>query len=645
MKSALSLLIHKYRLRTVFLVTSLFVLFITSFAPIFVASAAPEPQQNTANQTQNQNSNNQQNNSNNNQDGQQTSRQQEDQQQVQNELDEGQSCDDVAGPLSFFFCPILDQIMKLIDWMVGPQDSILTNMLDVEPLQFNQDEGLYKAYQNVLNFANSLFIIVFLVIIFSNLIRDFTFLDNYNVKSTLPRFIAAVILAQFGYFIVAIAIDFGNILGVYAPKMITDGVLGANVAVPTLTDGVTGLLAFGGSNPLFSLGTGTVVFLLLFIMAIMAAIALFIALIYMVARYLILVILIFATPLAFLAWVLPGTQGFFYKWGKNLIQLILMFPIVTILITTASVVSFMLLHPTLDPNVLTDDVKKRLIGGLIPFVALLMIPKCLKLSGDIMAVTGGAVAGYVAGKSKGGAQKGGATAKESVQNRVAANENMSASSFGRVIVAGPSGVSKKSAKATAKMGTTRDRAQSVYDKAAALGTSDELKNMMKQKYQPAKVAGLVALAKRGDREAVKSAFSDPSYGMDKSILKAATTKDYGAFDKMPDMRGYYDTPAEQQAAFSNMNAKGFGDVSPATMRDWLGSTSTNAQGVKVFSLDSNTMNQKFTPAQMRSFLTDKGVRSGISEDIRIQLGSYGGQGNNNMQQAIKSNLDQQGSWL
>lgn len=643
MKSALSLLIHKYRLRTVFLVTSLFVLFFATFSPILIASAAPEPQQNPSNQAQdqNQNPNNQQNNNQGNQQNQQNA----EQQQVENELDEGQSCDDVAGPLSFFFCPILDQVMKLIDWMVGPEDSILTNMLDVEPLQFNQDEGLYKAYQNVLNFANSLFIIVFLVIIFANLIRDFTFLDNYNVKSTLPRFIAAVILAQFGYFIVAIAIDFGNILGVYAPKMITDGVLGPNVAVPTLTDGVTGLLAFGGSNPLFSLGTGTVVFLLLLIMAIMAAGALFIALIYMVARYLILVILIFATPLAFLAWVLPGTQGFFYKWGKNLTQLILMFPIVTILITTASVVSFMLLHPTLDPNVLTDDVKKRLIGGLIPFVALLMIPKCLKLSGDIMAVTGGAVAGYVAGKSKEGAKAGSSTAKESVQNRVASNDNMSASSFGRVIVAGPSGVSKKSAKATAKMGATRDRAQSVYDKAAALGTSDELKNMMKQKYQPAKVAALVALAKRGDRDAVKTAFSDPSYGMNKSILNAATTKDFGAFDKMPDMRGYYDTPAEKQAAFANMNAKGFGDVSPATMRDWIGTTSKNAQGVKVFSLDSNMMNQKFTPAQMRSFLTDKNVRSGISEDIRIQLGGYGGQGNNSMQQAIQSNLDQSGSWL
>lgn len=633
MISALSLLFSKYRLSAVFLVTSLFALSISTFAPIFVAQAAtPTPANNQTQQSQTQNA-------------QQNNQQQSEQEPTQEEIEEGQSCEDVAGPLSFFFCPILDQIMKMIDWMAGPQDSILTNMLDVEPLQFNQDEGLYKAYQNVLNFANSLFIIVFLVIIFSNFIRDFTFLDNYNVKSTLPRFIAAVILAQFGYFIVAIAIDLGNILGVYAPKMITEGVLGPNAAVPTLTDGVTGLLAFGGSNPLFSLGTGTVVFLLLFIMAIMAAIALFIALIYMVARYLILIILIFATPLAFLAWVLPGTQSFFYRWGKNLIQLILMFPLVTILITTASVVSFMLLHPTLDPNVLTDDVKKRLIGGLIPFVALLLIPKCLKLSGDIMAVTGGAVAGYAAGKSREGAKQSGKSAKEGVQNRVAANETMSGSAFGRMVVAGPRGVSKKSANATAKVGSTRDRAQGVYDKAAALGTSDELKNMMKSKYQPAKVAALVALAKRGDRDAVKAAFSDPSYGMNKSILKAATTKDFGAFDKMPDMRSYYDTPAEKQAAFTNMNAKGFGDVSPATMRDWMGTTTTNAQGVKVFSLDASMMNQKFTPAQMRSFLTDKGVRSGISEDIRIQLGAYGGQGNNNMQQAIQSNLDQNGNWL
>jgi len=346
-----------------------------------------------------------------------------------------------------------------------------------------------------------------------------------------------------------------------------------------------------------------------------------------------------------LAWVLPGTQGFFYKWGNNLIKLILMFPLVTILITTAEVVSFMLIHPSLDPTVFTDDKVKLLMGGLIPFVALLLIPKCLKLSGDIMAVTGGAVAGYAAGKSREGAKQGGKSAKEGVQNRVAANETMSGSAFGRMVVAGPRGVSKKSANATAKVGSTRDRAQGVYDKAAALGTSDELKNMMKSKYQPAKVAALVALAKRGDRDAVKAAFSDPSYGMNKSILKAATTKDFGAFDKMPDMRSYYDTPAEKQAAFTNMNAKGFGDVSPATMRDWMGTTTTNAQGVKVFSLDASMMNQKFTPAQMRSFLTDKGVRSGISEDIRIQLGAYGGQGNNNMQQAIQSNLDQNGNWL
>ena len=630
MISALSLLFRKYRLSTVFLVTSLFALLISSFTPIFIAYAAPEPPANTTTQNQNQD----------NQNNQQSS----EDQATQEEIEEGQSCEDAAGPLSFFLCPVYDQIMKLIDWIAGPEDSILTNMLYVDPLQFNKDEGLYRAYQNVLKFANGFFIIIFLIIIFANFIKDFTFLDNYNVKSTLPRFIAAIILAQFGYIIVTAAIDIGNILGVFAPRIIVDGVLGQGAAIPSLTDGVMALLTFS-DNILFSLGSGVVVFFLLLILAILTVIALLMALIYLVARYLILIILVFATPIAFLAWVLPGTQGFFYKWGKNLIQLILMFPLVTILITTAEVVSFMLIHPTLNPTVFTDDKIKLLMGGLIPFVALLLIPKCLKLSGDIMAVTGGAVAGYVAGKSREGAKKGGTAGKEGIQNRVAASETMSAGAFGRVIVAGPRGASKKSANATAKMGATRDRAQGVYDKAAALGTSDELKNMMKQKYQPAKVAALVALAKRGDRDAVKSAFSDPSYGMNKSILKAATTKDYGAFEKMPDMRSYYDSPAEQQATFANMTSGAFGSVSAATMRDWMGTTSTNAQGVKVFSLDANKMNQKFTPAQMRGFLSDKSLRSNISEDIRIQLGSYGSQGNNNMQQAIQANLDQNGTWL
>lgn len=317
-----------------------------------------------------------------------------------------------------------------------------------------------------------------------------------------------------------------------------------------------------------------------------------------------------------------------------------MYPLVMILITTAEILSFMLLHPTLDPSVYSTNKINILIGGLIPFVALLMIPKCLKLSGDIMAVTGAAVAGYAVGKSK----EGGVKAKEGAQNRIAASEKYGESRLGRVAVAGPSGLSKKSAKATAKMGATRNRAQEVYDKAASLGTSNELKNMLKQKYKPAKVSALTALAKRGDREAVKTALSDPSYGFNKELLGAATTKDWGAFDGMPDMRNIYDSDDKKRAWFQAMDAKTFGGASGATKKDWLGNETTNAAGVKVFNLDDAKLN-RFTPSQMRNLLSDRSVRNSIPEDVRMAIASHGAAGANPMQQAISSNIAADGSWL
>ena len=151
---------------------------------------------------------------------------------------ESETCEEAAGPLSFFLCPVLNLVVKPINWFTNPENGALVSLLKVEPLQFNNDQGLQRAYLNVLNFTNSLFILVFLVIIFANLISDFNFLSGYNVRNTLPRLFAAIILAQFGYLLCAMLIDIGNILGTLLPSAIMQGVLGPNVAPPNLSDAV-----------------------------------------------------------------------------------------------------------------------------------------------------------------------------------------------------------------------------------------------------------------------------------------------------------------------------------------------------------------------------------------------------------------------
>jgi hypothetical protein len=547
-------------------------------------------------------------------------------------------------------------VMKGINWLAGPNDSLLVQMLKVPPLQFTQDTGLYRAYSNILNFVNGLFVLVFLVIIFASLINDFEFLDNYTIKQTLPRLIAAIILAQFGFFLCAAAIDIGNILGTLLPNTIASGVLGANAKLPGLADSVVGLLAFGNAkavgtttavttNLIFGGGTG-IVFILLFLMAIAVLFSLLLAFIYMVARYLILILLVLAAPLAFLAWVLPGTQPFFFKWGKNLIRLILMYPLVVVVVTTAEIVAFLLQHPTLDPNIYTDDRFKLLIGGLIPFVALLMIPKLLKLSGDMVELTGGAVAGFVAGKVANKDHVGTASkyGKEGVQNSIAYNDKLNKTAFGRFAVAGVSGLSKNSAAATAKMGQTRDRAQAVYDKAASLGTTDELKAMLAQNYTPAKIAALAALAKKGERDIVRNSLSS---GMaSEGILKSARDKDFEAFKGMPDLRTSWDfgTGSVKQSFYEELNASTWSDAIGPSQKEWVMNSTIGPDGKTTYSGYNAAKIQRIQSSQWNSILQDKEVRKKMNEDVRKALHNYASHNNTAQAVSISANMNADGSW-
>ena len=61
------------------------------------------------------------------------------------------------------------------------------------------------------DFANIIFIIGFLIIVFSQL-TSFG-VSNYGIKRLLPKIIIAAILVNVSFYICAIAVDLSNILG------------------------------------------------------------------------------------------------------------------------------------------------------------------------------------------------------------------------------------------------------------------------------------------------------------------------------------------------------------------------------------------------------------------------------------------------
>jgi hypothetical protein len=230
-----------------------------------------------------------------------------------------EACQDAAGTLGFLFCPLFKSISGSIQNILGFKaagedgcapadgtycinpDSPLQSLLIVRPLQFSSTNTLQQANSNVVTIANSIYVLVFLIIIFMNFI-DFG-IDNYTIKRLLPRLVAAIIFTQFSYLICAFAIDVGNTLGFAVPNILTGG--GFVIDQNPIKIALFAVAGIGNGGTGISILTGVGGFLLALLLMIGVLVALILALIYMVFRLFALYILVLVAPLAIAASVLP----------------------------------------------------------------------------------------------------------------------------------------------------------------------------------------------------------------------------------------------------------------------------------------------------------------------------------------------------
>lgn len=65
--------------------------------------------------------------------------------------------------------------------------------------------------EGVRNYANVAFIVVFLIIIFSQVSN--VGINNYGIKRMLPKLLIAAILVNISFYVCAIMVDLSNLLG------------------------------------------------------------------------------------------------------------------------------------------------------------------------------------------------------------------------------------------------------------------------------------------------------------------------------------------------------------------------------------------------------------------------------------------------
>lgn len=294
---------------------------------------------------------------------------------------EVKKCD--KGGLGFVLCPIQDGlkdvITQLAEW-VG-------NILDINTSGFLNDD-LRNAAQQILNVANAIYAIIFLVVIFANGLS--IGIDNYTLKKMVPRLVAAIILSQFSFWLTGAFIEFGNVLGRVIVQFFAGltGVVAGQQGGPALMASATAGLA-----------AVSVVVLLMICLFLIVIIAILAVLAVLAIRWAALYVLILVAPLAFAAHVLPNTEKLWKLWWTNLLKLVMMYPIIMAIIMGSVFVGEVMKQDG-NPTVI------QIVGALLPFIGFLMVPKAFKWSGSLMAATGGKLNSWAAGKAKESAKDG-----------------------------------------------------------------------------------------------------------------------------------------------------------------------------------------------------------------------------------------------
>ena len=330
------------------------------------------------------------------------------------------SCD-VQG-IGWIICPVSNWLADGIDYMY----SALQEFLKTKPLETtNQNSGIYLAWVIMRNISNVAFIVAFLVIIYSQLTS--IGISNYGVKKMIPRLVIAAVLVNLSFTFCAILLDLSNIAG-YAFQDAFMGIkntistVGENTGVGwtwsevivmilsngALAGGVVTTVAMGSELLPLALsalvGIGLVLLLVLLIMA---------------ARQALIVILIIISPLAFVCYLLPGTEKWFKKWRDLFLTMLVFFPAFAVIFGGAQLAGIIIIQNATGAN----GGIMQILGMVVQVIPLALTPIILKLSGGVL----GKFAGFVNDKNKGlydRTKNWSKDRRETIKNKKLANPNM-----------------------------------------------------------------------------------------------------------------------------------------------------------------------------------------------------------------------------
>lgn len=286
---------------------------------------------------------------------------------------------DFLSGVGWIICPFSNTLAKLVDSIYG----VLTSFFDVRPLTADPDNGIFLLWNIIRNIANVAFVIVFLIIVYSQ-VTSFG-ISKYGVQKSLPRLLIGAILVNISYWICAIGVDLSNISGNALNSILAGIRTSIGPADVTISWSETmGFLLSGGTIAFmgFAASTGGSMAAGFFIALgglISVAFSLIVAVAILAARQAIIVVFVALSPLAFVAYLLPSTEKLFSRWSKTFISMLVMFPMFALLFGGAQLAGTAIIDSA-DGNIILV-----VIGLITQVVPLALTPVLMNLSKGILS--------------------------------------------------------------------------------------------------------------------------------------------------------------------------------------------------------------------------------------------------------------------
>lgn len=294
--------------------------------------------------------------------------------------DEDASSCKVEG-IGWIICPVMNFMGMITDGSYTVVETMLKTPVSMFDTSKSEGQMTQAVWSTMRNIANALFVIAFIVIIYSQLTS--TGITNYGVKKMLPKLIVSAILVNLSFIVCALAVDLSNVIG-SATKGLFD-----SLAVSIQVDDNGMNLGNGGSNManivggvLAGAGVATAVMyvqlsaLLPILIGTLAAIVTVVIVLTM--RQALIILLIVISPLAFVALLLPNTEGWFKKWRGLFFVMLLMFPAVAAIFGASALAGQIVMNSS------PGNVLVQIMGAGITVIPLFITPVIMKAAGGVL---------------------------------------------------------------------------------------------------------------------------------------------------------------------------------------------------------------------------------------------------------------------